>query len=315
MKKNERVAPTRTRASSPTRLLGASLRKARDSYLATKSCITRSVFMGMLKMAGEKHSFPLARIVMCPELDSDGTIFKVKDVRGICASVFRAWMHLNKQPALVEKQMDLVLQFLRSQSKKSMLPMMMNAEYENLVQQNCTAGKKEWENFKISLQDAEVIPVDLMVIRMRRDGLEVPAALLNLCCCKSEKKKMLSDWHECRHWFVPHLLQYHNQTGGAVVQQFSDWGNTVHPTHCTDHQTAALLHSWEQEEETANNDVHNDQFHLASRSSAASNLSTQDNNLLLTAEQKKAKAKAGPMHAMVVEAAKKAIETSCRNLI
>lgn len=298
------------------------LQRARDSYLATKSCITRSVFMGMLKMADENPgSFPLISIVKCPEIDSDGTIFAARDVPGICSAIFHAWMLLNKQPATVEKQMASALEFLRQQGKDKMLPMMMAADAA--AEENLPCSSKAWENFKICLQDAEVIPVDLMAIRMRRDGREVPASLLDLCSSRKKNgNKMLLDWNECRHWFVPHMLKYVHDGGSgggsivaarAAVQRFHGWGVVDYTIHNQLPKNISLPAASDgggaascSDDEHANNNVDNDQFVVASLLQKSDESEKQ--NLLLTPEERKAKAKAGPFHALVVDAAKRAIE-------
>ena len=308
-KKSVRVAPSN---SSPSICLDGEnsatlMQRARDSYLATKSCITRSVFMGMLKMADDKPgSFPLISIIKCPEIDSDGTIFAARDVPAICSAIFNAWMLLNKQPACVEKQMVSVLKFLRQQSKDKMLPMMMAADDMAWPEKTCS---KAWENFKICLQDAEIIPVDLMAIRMRRDGREVPDSLLDLCSSRKNGNKMLLDWNECRHWFVPHMLKYvHDGTymkARAAVQRFHGWGVVDYTPQLPKNISLQAFGVSCLDDEHKNNNVDNDEFVVAS---LLQKTDKSKNQLLLTPEERKVKAKAGPFHALVVDAARKAIE-------
>lgn len=286
------------------------MQRARDSYLATKSCITRSVFMGMLKMADETPgSFPVISVIYCPEIESDGTIFAARDVEAICSAIFNAWMLLNKQPIHVEKQMASVLKFLRQQGNDKMLPMMMADDGMALLPgKTCS---KAWENFKICLQDAEIIPVDLMAIRMRRDGREVPASLMDLCSSKKNGNKMLLDWHKCRHWFVPHMLKYVHDDGSikaarAAVQRFHGWGVVEYVPQLPKNILLPALGVSCSDDEQKNNNVDNDQLFVAS--SLQKKDESMKQQLILTPEERRVKAKAGPFHSLVVDAARKAIE-------
>lgn len=323
-------------AAAGSTATASALRRARDSFLASKPCITRSVFMGMLKMASESAA-PLLEIVTCPELDSDGTVFAIRDVVKVCSAVFNAWALLNKQPSMVERQADACIKFLRSRIDASNLSMMIGAGGNGSAdcRQSHHHACKEWENFKLCLQDADVVPVDLMVVRMRRaasssDGATIPASLQQLLNCPNKKRgggepprKMTADWYECKHWFVPHAVRYVAAASScqAVVQRFTGWG--VVDYHCQQqpqHQQQQRQHNGEEEEEeeAANNNVANDRFVMsASRSAEAAATGEEEGEegqqhqqmlLLLTPEERKLKAQAGPFHAMVVDAARKAIE-------
>lgn len=237
----------------------------------------------------------------------------------MCEAVLRAWALLHKQPSCIEEHAKMVLKFLcrGDRDETLLLPMI----FSSGAADDDGSAQKEWEKFKICLQDAEVIPVDRMVMRMRRDGKPVPEALLALCHRSTREnpssKKMPADWQHCKHWFVPHLLRYVPDgpiATRAVVQRFSGWGIVDYGCgSCSrdDEQQATKKDACDNEEE--NNNVENDQF-AGILAMAKASVSEASSSLLLTKEERKVKAQAGPFHPLVVDAASKAIHAVLESL-
>ena len=275
---------------------GEALRRAKNSYLATKSCITRSVFLGMIKMADEDpKKFPLISIVPCPELDSDGVVFLVRDFPKVASAVFHAWMLLNLQPATLEKQLEAVQKFLNRDADAMLL-----LEEDGIKNSSCG-----WENFKISLDDADVVPIDLMCTRMRLAGKVVPDAVQGLCEGKAKaSKRMGFEWHRCRHWFVPHLLRTVVDGGKLrdVVQRFTGWGLIDYVPVAKKDDAAARV-APESSEESSNN-IETDVFFCVGGAAAAAVDNSKEE---MTNAQRKVKKEATPFHALVVDAARAAI--------
>ena len=258
---------------------------------------SRSVFLGMLKMADEDPDFfPLLGIVpsssLPAEIDASGTIFAVKDLPRICEAVFGAWMLLHKQPSCIEKQMASVLEFLDRAKQQKIMPMLplpiADAGVDDGGENLCSSKKRDWDTFKLCLQDADIVPVDLMVTRMMRKNAagsgDPPAALLDFCENRDRVcRRMPCDWQDCKYWFVPHMVR-HGADGRTAVQRFTGWG-------LVDYTPMPSLPpgvgGGEDAAEAGEEDVPR-----------------------LTLEERERKAKAGgPFHALVVDAARKAIES------
>lgn len=250
----------------------------------------------MLKMADEDPNFfPLVGIVppssLPAEIDASGTIFAVKDLPRICEAVFGAWMLLHKQPSCIEKQMASVLEFLdraKQQKIMPMLPLLADAGVDDGDENLCSSKKRDWDTFKLCLQDADIVPVDLMVTRMMRKNAgsgEPPAALLDFCENRDRVcRRMPCDWQDCKYWFVPHMVR-HNADGRTAVQRFTGWG-------LVDYMHTPFLPPG-----------------VGGCEDAAAAGGEDEEVPRLTLEERERKAKAGgPFHALVVDAARKAIE-------
>lgn len=249
----------------------------------------------MMKMADSNSTFPVVKIIP-PEnhgLASECTLFEVKDMRKMCIAVMKAWSLLSTDPMDVEKQLSSVLNFL--EQKRNLHMMSEDSE-----------GKRwgPWKWFKEAAEEAQIVPLDLLLVRLRRDGKSIPP-MCEEYASSPNKKRMLLDWYECKHWVMTHMVKF-VQDGSCsplpqrqAVQGYAGWGIFSEKQSCTaekeDEEDPEL-------EEMRNNDVSNDR--LAIDAEAPGELRIGG----LTREQRRRKLEAGPFHPFVVDAARRAIE-------
>lgn len=252
--------------------------------------------MGMMKMADEDPTFPIVKVIS-PEnhgLASECTLFEVRDMRRMCVAVIRAWSLLSTDPAEVERQLASVLNFLEQRKNLHMMS-------------DETEGKRwgPWQWFKEAAEEAQIMPLDLLLVRLRRDEKAIPPKCEEYAS-SPQKKRMLLDWHECKHWVMTHMVKFVQDGSSSsplaprqAVQGYAGWGmpceQQLHPLPKEDDEDPEL-------EEMRNNDVANDRLAIDAEAQGEVRIGG------LTSEQRKRKLEAGPFHPFVVEAARRAIE-------
>lgn len=125
-------------------------------------CITRAVFMGLLKRAaaaeeGNDPSF-FVQLRRSDDNMGDGTIFIVRDLNKVCVALVKAWGMLNVDPSKFDSRLDTILNYLNG--KKASLNLSLFASDEQGTTANQRRKKNdepaEWSNFKASVKEAQV---------------------------------------------------------------------------------------------------------------------------------------------------------------
>lgn len=270
------------------------------ALVRSKVSITRSVLMGMMKMASDDKKFPVLEVLPEQPLARDGTIFRLKDARMLCVAVVKAWSLLSLEPHREEQQLAAVLNHLEGTTHLGIM-----------TPPNNGGGGRMWQGFKEGLEEAQVIPLDLLLIRMKRSGGDGHANLRHLLSCPEReegRETMAVEWHMCRHWFVSHAVEYEGQGSSLQLQGFHAWGSLSSSDGTADDVvTKGAKEEREQEEEERDNNVANDQF-VTAAVAASEKGGMNRRRGIMTKDERQRKRQAGPLHPLVVRAARRAIE-------
>jgi hypothetical protein len=302
----------------------ANVISTREKFVAKKICITRAVFMGLLhRGAHDPHFFVrVHRDDAIAAADSnnefkDGTLFTILCIEKVCVAVLRAWSLLNTDPGTINKQLQATLDYLRTKRCPGIDVSSSTCEHEK---------NAAWTNFKQSVREAQILPLELLALRVMRssDCGVIPDAMqkyLKDAAALQKRKRLNSDWHTHQHWFMSHMVEYESSdacifssssrsTRTIKIKSYKDWPTTI-TSEAEEGERTAAENVGEDEEDT-NNDIRNDQWQNVCRkrydtNSSSGGLSTRK----LTKNEMKVKAKAGPFHPMLVGAVNKAIEEAC----
>jgi hypothetical protein len=266
-----------------------------------------------------------------PETEfADGTLFSIKSMEKVCIAILRAWALLNTNPEAINRQLAVVLEIFRLQKYNGISYECEDDEEEEednvSLKRNQRSTKKkkhasmkeEWVNVKQSIKEAQILPLELIALRMmkkseNKDAIPEPMIpFLRDAEGLRKKKRMELDWYAHDKWFMSHMVEYDMGPDNKKVMRtrgYKDW--KISDTASAD--SSALSCEIEEEgEEERNNDVSNDRWDNVCRKQyhhhqqvAAEVVAVKRK---LTSEERKVKAKAGPFHPMVVDAANRAIQ-------
>ena len=232
-------------------------RAARSMYKISKTCITRSVFMGLLKMAG-KGAEGQAQIVNVPESQPfrDGTVFEVCDFRKLCCVLMRAYHLVSEEDVsgTHQRHTNEVLRFVDSG-----IALAKAGGTTRKAGEPCRSCKP-WMCFKKGIKDANVQPLHLVA---KNSGLD--ANMLALYAADEtlgklhEGAKHRVDWFVYRYWFMGH----------SVTQRES----------CGDYEykKSGPSSSWDDDEER--DDVSEEMSSISSRSNSVSDFSSAGSSM------------------------------------
>lgn len=289
-------------------------------FRCRKVAITRAVFLGLLHRATQDRNFFVK--VHADKEFADGTFFTITSMEKVCVAVLRAWSLLNTNPREVEKQLHSILDMFRAR------------RYSGIVEESLVTKKSSWSsssdawaNLKQSIKDAQILPLELIALRMMNSNSNpLPDAMVPFLKdveALKRKKRMDSDWYTHKHWFMSHMVDYHhdhnsnNNNNNKVlrIRSYKDWAVFVDKRYLDQSEVEEKDNN--NDDEDRNNDVANDRAedvcrkqYYYHRKKSSSSSSTDPRKL--TSGEKKLKAKAGPFHPAVMDAANRAIEEACR---
>ena len=204
-------------------------RRAKDSYKVRKVCLTRAVFMALMKQCMTVEVSAPAQgsgtgILHVPESQpyEDGVVFHVLDFRRLCKVLCRAYMIMSTDAATIENDLNDIQCFLNRA-----IPAL--ARHAGASVRMCGVGSrlcKPWLALKHSIKEANIQPLKLALRNSGRGGVDGGGT-------RTPPMKRV-DWYMHREWFMTHSVVSDQPGEGAgskasngatySVRRFDTWG-------------------------------------------------------------------------------------------
>ncbi len=174
-------------------------RAARGSYKVSKTCITRSVFMGLLKMASSSEIMEQQQVLRLPERQPfrDGTVFEVVSFCKLCAILMKSYQMVSSdESGVLQGHTNEIVRFV----EKGMALAKAGGSTRK-VGESCRSCKP-WMCLKKTIKDANVQPMQLVA---NNSGLDKSLFEGFIIQDESASKKRV-DWFVHRYWFMGHSV-------------------------------------------------------------------------------------------------------------